>query len=835
MDKTAVAAGAFLMAVLITLGTVSAAPPVMAAPAGATEAQVLKPAAWTASEQQIIDVFNGINAFRKSEGLPALRIGVNASAVAQEWSRHMADTGLLVHSTSYHKDLRVSGYSSASENIAYNSPADAPLLVTQWINSPGHNDNMSRREDNVIGIGLSTDGRERLWGSTTFYTYRTVPEATYATAEEFLAATALPPVPAETPAILGTAAYGQTLGLKEARWPAGTQLTYQWYAELWKIPGATEATLRVNYAPGTNIWVGVTATAPGYRTTTVFSAATPVIPRPTSVEIFEEPTIAGIRAWGETLTVAPGKWTDGATLTYLWSTGETGPTHVIQDFETNTSVTVTGSASGMSPKSIDLAIDIPAPQLAYTVKPSIKDVTAIVGKPIVPDSGSWNANPVLKYTWLRDGMEISGAEGATSYTPVPEDIGAAISFSVQASARGYNPLTVVSNPTVQVVAAPAETVKNLVKPAISGAAVQGQTLTVEPGTWSDKASLSYQWLSDGKAIEGATGKSLKLTAFHTGTRISAKVTGSRTGFTSASVTTAPTANVTIRSVAYQSGPVITGTPTVGETLTAAPGTWDKGVQFTYQWNRGGKAITGATSSRYKLDIGDSGSTITVTVTGSAPDYASTAVTSSPTAIVRGSTTPVTAPFKDVPVDMQFSEEIRWMAAEGISTGWDDGTYRPLNPVARDAMSAFMYRLADEPSFAAPNVSPFADVPVNRQFFKEMSWLADQGISTGWTEANGTRTYRALEPVKRDAMAAFMYRLAGSPAYTAPAISPFADVTTGQQFYKEMAWLADQGISTGWTEANGTRTYRALEPVKRDAMAAFMFRFDQKEYKVSGAR
>jgi hypothetical protein len=73
------------------------------------------------------------------------------------------------------------------------------------------------------------------------------------------------------------------------------------------------------------------------------------------------------------------------------------------------------------------------------------------------------------------------------------------------------------------------------------------------------------------------------------------------------------------------------------------------------------------------------------------------------------------------------------------------------------------------------------------------------------------------------MAAFLYRAAGSPAFTAPAVSPFADVSTGQQFYKEMAWLADQGISTGWVEANGTVTYRPLQSISRDAMAAFLYR------------
>jgi serine protease len=115
------------------------------------------------------------------------------------------------------------------------------------------------------------------------------------------------------------------------------------------------------------------------------------------------------------------------------------------------------------------------------------------------------------------------------------------------------------------------------------------------------------------------------------------------------------------------------------------------------------------------------------------------------------------------------------------------------------------------------------VSTGQQFYKEMAWLADQGISTGWTEANGTVTYRPLQSINRDAMAAFLYRMAGSPEFTAPVASPFADVSTGQQFYKEMAWLADQGISTGWTEANGTVTYRPLQPISRDAMAAFLYR------------
>jgi serine protease len=122
-------------------------------------------------------------------------------------------------------------------------------------------------------------------------------------------------------------------------------------------------------------------------------------------------------------------------------------------------------------------------------------------------------------------------------------------------------------------------------------------------------------------------------------------------------------------------------------------------------------------------------------------------------------------------------------------------------------------------------SPFTDISRGQQFYEEMVWIAERGISTGWTEADGSRTYRALSPVNRDAMAAFLYRFAGSPAYTAPPVSPFQDVSTGQQFYKEMAWLAEEGISTGWIHPDGTRSYRPLTWIKRDAMAAFLRRLD----------
>ena len=63
-------------------------------------------------------------------------------------------------------------------------------------------------------------------------------------------------------------------------------------------------------------------------------------------------------------------------------------------------------------------------------------------------------------------------------------------------------------------------------------------------------------------------------------------------------------------------PVISGSTVVGQTLTTTDGTWTgfPAPTFTYQWKRGGVAISGATASSYLLVTADLGTVITVTVT-----------------------------------------------------------------------------------------------------------------------------------------------------------------------------------------------------------------------------
>jgi hypothetical protein len=188
-------------------------------------------------------------------------------------------------------------------------------------------------------------------------------------------------------------------------------------------------------------------------------------------------------------------------------------------------------------------------------------------------------------------------------------------------------------------------------------------------------------------------------------------------------------------------------------------------------------------------------------------------------------------FADVTVDTQFYNQIQWASYKGITTGWVDAnqirTFRPTASISRDAMAAFLYRYAGSPAFSAPSVSPFKDVAPRTQFYKEITWLASTGVTTGWVESDRSRTFRPGGTVTREAMAAFLYRIKGSPPILQPGVASivFTDVTSSNPFVREISWLASTSITTGYPGPNNSSSFHPDEPVHRDAMAAFLKRLN----------
>lgn len=155
-----------------------------------------------------------------------------------------------------------------------------------------------------------------------------------------------------------SAKVGQTWTVAAPTWDtAGVTTTYQWFRDDVAITGATKATYTLATADiGASVAVEATGSKAGYAPGTSTSNA--VVPEQLDTNTnIAPPTVSGIAAARETLTVNPGTWPSGTTYTYQWFVNglavarETKATYVVRtrDAGLKVSVRVTGSKAGFLP------------------------------------------------------------------------------------------------------------------------------------------------------------------------------------------------------------------------------------------------------------------------------------------------------------------------------------------------------------------------------------------------------------------------------------------------------------------------------------------------------
>ncbi len=218
----------------------------------------------------------------------------------------------------------------------------------------------------------------------------------------------------------------------------------------------------------------------------------------------------------------------------------------------------------------------------------------------------------ISYQWLNEGAAISGATTST-YRLTQADVGKEISVK----ASYIDGLSILQQMTSSGVVAtntndvPTGTV------TITGTARETLTLTAT-NTLADAdglGTISYQWLSDGSVITGATASDYKLTPAEVAKAISVKASYIDLQNTPESVTSLPTEKVTTFDKPHTGTIVIQGKAIQGETLSIQNDLKDDdglGV-FSYQWLQNGKSISGATQATYKLLDSDIGTAIKVVV------------------------------------------------------------------------------------------------------------------------------------------------------------------------------------------------------------------------------
>lgn len=226
-------------------------------------------------------------------------------------------------------------------------------------------------------------------------------------------------------------------------------------------------------------------------------------------------------------------------------------------------------------------------------------------------------------------------------------------------------------------------------PAFGGSPQVGRTLVAVPGTWIPAgATISYQWLRDGRPISGATAATYPVVAADLGAGLAVKVGASLSGSTLVKTSSAGTD--VLPGVFESVRPTIEGTPQTDATLSVNLGTWTPTpTSWTYQWRRDGTAITGATNPTYTVKATDVTHDISVTVTGRSPGFLSVArrsvavtavkakLTATPVPWISGTVatdsllTAVPGTWAPAPVSLRF----QWFRDGAAITGATTASYR----------------------------------------------------------------------------------------------------------------------------------------------------------------
>ena len=327
--------------------------------------------------------------------------------------------------------------------------------------------------------------------------------------------------------------------------------------------------------------------------------------------------------------------------------------------------------------------------------------TANVSQTLTTTNGVWTNATSYTYQWLRGSTVIPGATSA-SYVVVTADIG----FQLKSRVMAYNSTTPALAPvdsaltlTVTTPPVPVSAPVNTVLPAISGTAQQGQTLTGSTGTWSASAAptYTYAWKSNGTTVGTSTTYTVVLG--DVGHTITFTVVATNAGGSTTAVSN-PTATVIAIAPVNTVAPAVTGTTTVGNTLSCSTGTWTNAVTYTYQWFRSGVAISGATSSTYLLVTADVSQTIKCQVTALNGTVASSPANSNTTAAISAANPPPPPTVQLWGVNLSGAEENSGF--DGLNSNYGYPTNAQIDFWAAKGMKILrlpilMYRITNSPN------------------------------------------------------------------------------------------------------------------------------------------
>jgi len=162
----------------------------------------------------------------------------------------------------------------------------------------------------------------------------------------------------------------------------------------------------------------------------------------------------------------------------------------------------------------------------------------------------------------------------------------------------------------------------------------------------------------------------------------------------------------------------------------------------------------------------------------------------------------------------FKESIGWAVQKDVTSGYEDGTFRPNNDCTRGHVVTFLWRAAGSPKPTTDNC-PFSDVKKGAYYYDAVLWAVENGITGGYEDGS----FRPSAACTRAHVVTFLWRYQGRPAAAGEKII-LTDISgLNADFTAAIYWAAGAGVTAGYPDGS----FRPSAVCTRAHVVTFLYR------------